>query len=223
MGRAMSVRAVSDKWLAASSRFVILFAAFTLVISPLRGQLYFGNPYDAGVGAQHKSGIPRGIWSEPEPGAFMMDATAPAPAAPASTVSGDVLRHPLSGRALRLLQKARRIAKLGDHAAAIAVLREGLIRQPAATPYIENQLGAEYLETRQFASAVASFAEAVRILPHDAAAHSNYGLSLAVVGQFDLAEKELNQAIGLDHTNESAREILDAVRVVERTAGSPAR
>jgi tetratricopeptide (TPR) repeat protein len=215
-------RAASEKWLAASSRLIILLASFTLVIFPLRAQLFFGNPYDAGVGAQRPGGNPWGIPGPIEPGDMRMDAV-PAPTAPASTVSGDVLRHPLSGRALRLLRKARRIANLGDHAAAIAVLKEGLVRQPAATPYIENQLGAEYLETHQFDSAVASFAEAARIMPRDTAVHSNYGLSLAVVGQFDLAEKELNQAIALDHTNEKAKSILDAMRIVERTASSPAR
>ena len=216
-------RAASIGWLAAGSRLVIVLGSGVLLTAPLMGQIYFGNPYDAGMGAQRSRGNPFGIPAAPEPGAFVMDTPSPAPAAPASTVSRDLLRHPLSRRALSLLRKAMRIARQGDHAAAIAVLRQGLVQQPAAAPYIHTQLGVEYLETHQFDSAVASFAEAARILPRDTAVHSNYGLSLAVAGQFGLAEKELLEAIGLDHTNEKAKDILDEMHVVERASRSPAR
>ena len=223
-------RAASNGWLAAGSRLVIvlgsgilLAAPLILIPAPLKGQIYFGNPYDAGLGAQRARGNLRGISGAPEPGAFVMNTPAPAPAAPPSTVSRDLLRHPLSRRALSLLRKALRIAKQGDHAAAIAVLRQGLLQQPAAAPYIDTQLGVEYLETHQFDSAIASFAEAARILPRDAAAHSNYGLSLAVAGQFGLAEKELLEALALDHTNEKAKDILSAMRALERSAPAPAR
>jgi tetratricopeptide (TPR) repeat protein len=226
-------RAVSDKWLAAGSHLVIglvscalLAVPLILLPAPLKGQIYFGNPYDAGLGAQRSHGNLRGISGAPEPAAFVImntPAPAPAPAAPPSTVSRDLLRHPLSHRALGLLRKATRIAKQGDHAAAIAVLRQGLVQQPAAAPYIHTQLGVEYLETHQFGSAVAAFAEAARIMPRDAAAHSNYGLSLAVAGQLGLAEKELLEALALDHTNEKAKDILDELHAFERASPSPAR
>jgi len=223
-------RAASNGWLAAGSHLVIGLGSVALLTAPLiflpapiKGQIYFGNPYDAGMGVQRTRGNPFGMPGAPEPGAFMMSTPAPAPAAPPSTVSRDQLRHPLSRRALGLLRKAMRIARQGDHAAAIAVLRQGLVQQPAAAPYIHTQLGVEYLETHQLDSAVASFAEAARILPRDTGVHSNYGLSLAVAGQFGLAEKELLEALALDHTNEKAQETLDEMRTVERASPSPAR
>lgn len=213
-------RTASDRPMANGPRLVILFATLLLPMAPLRGQVLFGNPYDAAFGTPGMRGNPWGLSPMIEPGP-MMNFPPAAQAAPAGTVSIDLLRHPLSGRALRLLRKAKHIAELGDHAAAIAALRDALVKQPAAAPYIQSQLGEEYIETHQYAAAVASFREAARILPHETATHSNYGLSLAVSGQLDSAEKELRQALALDHTNAKARDLLEAVRVAGRAARAP--
>ena len=53
-------------------------------------------------------------------------------------------------------------------------------------------------------------------MPHEAATHSNLGLSLALLGKFDLAEKELNKALELDKASPNARVILDAMHLAER-------
>ena len=212
-------RAASKGWLAGSSRLVIVLASVALGSAPLRAQIFFGNPYDARFGMPYTRGTPWALSPSFEPGVGM---EAP-PAAPAGTISSDLLKHPLSRAALRLLRNAQHLAELGDHAAAIGALREALVKQPAAAPYIHNMLGGEYLRTHQFAAAVASLAEAVRIMPHETAVHSNYGLSLAVTGQFDLAEKELRQALALDHTNEKARNILEALVVTGRASRQPAQ
>ena len=67
--------------------------------------------------------------------------------------SSDILRHPLSSKALHLLQKIMHLSEAGDHTAAIGALHEALIKQPAAKPYIDSLLGSEYLQTRQLTAA----------------------------------------------------------------------
>jgi Flp pilus assembly protein TadD len=109
------------------------------------------------------------------------------------------------------------ISQLGKHKEAIDILQEDLVKVPDAAPYIHSLLGEEYLETRQLPEAVTSFQEAVRVMPREAATHSNLGLSLALSGELELAEKELRKALELDHGNDKAKTILDAVLVAERT------
>ena len=215
-------RAASNGWLAGSSRLVIVLTSLALLSAPLRAQIFFDNPYDARFGMPYTREDPWALSPSFEPGVGTEAPPAAGPA-PAGTISSDLLKHPLSRTALRLLRNAKHLSEVGDHAAAIAALREALVKQPAAAAYVHNMLGAEYLETRQFAAAVASLAEAVRIMPHETAVHSNYGLSLAVTGRFDLAEKELRQALALDHTNEKARNILDALVAAGRATRRPAQ
>jgi Flp pilus assembly protein TadD len=89
-----------------------------------------------------------------------------------------VLRHPLSSKARRLLDKAMHLADVGDHAAAIEGLQEALAIYPSDAPYAHNLLGLEYIETSRFTNAKNSFEEAVRLMPHESVNHSNFGLSL---------------------------------------------
>jgi Flp pilus assembly protein TadD len=183
------------------------------------------NPYDARIGGHHTAGsFHPGINSVIDQAAMDLDFARPmpAPTAPAGTVSSDILRHPLSGRARHLLEKAMHIAELGQHGAAIEALRDALVKRPDAAPYIHSLLGIEYLETHQLAEAVKAFGEAARVMPHESATHSNLGLSLAASGSLDLAEKELHTALDLDATNEKAKVILEAVLVVRRSALPPA-
>ena len=133
-------------------------------------------------------------------------------------ISSDVLRHPLSQKDLHFLQRIAHLSELGKHAAAIEALQEALVKHPAAEPYLDNMLGAEYLNTNQLEAAVASFGEAARILPRESGTHSNLGLSLALSGHFELAETELCKALELDKTSANARTILEALRVAERSA-----
>ena len=206
-------------WVVVASHLAVLFTFLTLLTAPLRGQLMFGNPYDAAIGRRE-----RYPWAGPStvedemPRSFLTRE----PSAPAATVSSDILRHPLSRRAVHLIQKAVHISQLGNHAAAIDALRDALVKQPEAEPYIESLLGMEYLETRQWEAAVASFGKAAILMPHETASHSNLGLSLAVSGQLELAEKELHKALQLDHDNEKAKDILEAVQVAQHTSRRPA-
>ena len=210
MGRAI----FKGKTAFAFSTVTLSLAFLGVLAAPLQGQIAFGNPYDAGIGAPHQHVFG---WASPEPmipGAFFNVPTR-APAPP-STISSDILRHPLSGKAKRLLEKIEHVAESGDHAGAISALREALVKQPAAEPYIQSLLGSEYLETRNFAEAAGAFSRAARILPHEPATHSNLGLSLALLGKFDLAKTELNKALELDKANDKARTILGAIRAAQR-------
>lgn len=77
-------------------------------------------------------------------------------------------------------------------------------------------LGAELVEARNYDDAVRAFEQVARTMPHLSAAHSNFGLSLALTGKIDAAERELRQAVALDHSNSKARHILEAVLVSQR-------
>jgi Flp pilus assembly protein TadD len=134
------------------------------------------------------------------------------------TVSADVLRHPLSSKARRLFEKAMHFAEMGNHHAAIDGLRDALVKCPADAPYAHNLLGLEYIETHEYTEAKDSFAEAARLMPRESSNHSNLGLSLAIVGDWETAEKEERKALQLDKSNSKARVILEALLVRKRKA-----
>jgi hypothetical protein len=58
------------------------------------------------------------------------------PASAQPKVAVDELRHPLSGKARRLLDKAVGYAQRGDDANAISTLRKGMAREPALIPML---------------------------------------------------------------------------------------
>ena len=86
------------------------------------------------------------------------------------------------------------LADLGNHTAAIEGLQEALAKYPSDAPYAHNLLGLEYIETGRFTDAKNSFEEAVRLMPHESVNHSNFGLSLAIVGEWDSAELEVRKS-----------------------------
>ena len=87
----------------------------------------------------------------------------------------------------------------------------------ADAAYAHNLLGLEYIEVQQYAEAKTSFAEAARLMPHESSNHSNLGLSLAIIGEWDSAEQEERKALQLDKSNDKAKEILEALLVRKRT------
>jgi Flp pilus assembly protein TadD len=139
-----------------------------------------------------------------------LDSIEHTPSDPA-TISKDVLRHPLSVKARRLLEKARSLANLGEHTAAIQFLRDALVKEPSTAPYAKNMLGVEYFENRQFSEATSSFQEAVRLMPHESVNHSNLAYLLAVDGDWNSAEQEARTALQLDPANSKAKSLLDLV------------
>lgn len=195
----------------------VLFSFCGIGGAPVWGQVRFGNaahPYDP---SRNRFGYPD--W---DPVPILPPSAQPAPVGPA-TVSSDMLRHPPSAKARRLFGKAMRQAKLGNHPAAIEGLREALIKCPADAPYTENLLGLEYIEIRRLTDAKDSFEEAARMMPRESSNHSNFGLSLAMLGEWDSAEKEVRKALELDRTNDKAKEILQAVLIHKRNQSAEPR
>jgi Flp pilus assembly protein TadD len=176
-----------------------------VVNAPVWGQGLSSNPFDRTRVFGYSS---RGLIDLQETASSDADSWEHPSAGPA-TVSSDVLRHPLTSKARRRLEKARHLAELGKHPAAIQELRETLVKEPSAAPYAQNLLGLEYVENGQFAEARSSFEEAVRLMPHESFNHSNLGYSLAVAGDLNSAEKEARMAIELDPTNTKAKSLLD--------------
>jgi tetratricopeptide (TPR) repeat protein len=146
--------------------------------------------------------------------------TMPAPRAGTSsteTVPVDLLLHPIPGKARRMLQEALKCMQSGDHPAAIGQLEKTLAKYPSSAPYVHSLLGFEYLVTDQFAAAVNSFEQAVQLLPHDAANHNNFGISLAAVGDYERAEQEVRRARELDPENPTIQRFLEALQEYKRS------
>jgi Flp pilus assembly protein TadD len=130
------------------------------------------------------------------------------PVAQAGTVSAELLRYPLSEKAVHMLQKAFQLSGAGDHGAAVKQLQRILDRCPKADAYVYSLLGVEYLKIGQISEAVDALERAVRLLPHDAANHANLGVALVCKGQYDRAELELRRALDLDGHNAVAGQLL---------------
>jgi len=203
--------------MAAGMRLTVLISVAWLGSVPAWGQIRYGNAYDAGLG-RSPFGFPGfGARESVDPiSSFPEPAPAPTDVSGSPTVSADALRHPLSSKARRLFEKAMHFAELGNHHAAIDGLRDALVKCPSDAPYAHNLLGLEYIEVQQYGDAKESFAEAVRLMPRESSNHSNLGLSLAIVGDWDTAEKEERKALQLDRSNSKAQLILEALLVRKR-------
>ena len=199
-------------------RLMILLSVLVTVEMPAWCQFgWDGNPYDASRSMRSTVPAPFGVLADSAPAVPVHQ-----PRVTVGTVSADMLRNPLSPKARRALEKAMHHSELGDHAAAIQRLHEALARYPQAAPYTLTLLGAELVETRSYGDARNAFELVARAMPHESAAHSNYGLSLALAGNADAAEKELRQAVALDRENGKAKRILEAVLVSKRIPGERA-
>jgi Flp pilus assembly protein TadD len=131
--------------------------------------------------------------------------------APVRTISAELLRYPLSDKAVHMLQKAVQTSQAGDHAGAIEQLRKTLTKCPGSAAYVYSLLGVEYLKTGQITEAVDALGQAVTLLPHEASNHANLGLALVCKGQFDRAEPELRRALDLDRHNTVASRLLSTL------------
>ena len=198
--------------LAAGSRAAAFIVISWITHTPVAGQGFSDNLYDASRTMGYSA---RGL-RELEERSMVPDSWEHASAGPA-TVSADVLRHPLTSKARHRLEKALHLSELGEHPAAIQELREALVKEPSSAPYAQNLLGVEYVENRQYAEAINSFEEAVRLMPHESVNHSNLGYSLAVEGNWNSAEQEARTAIQLDPMNSKAKSLLDTLLHRRRT------
>jgi len=128
-----------------------------------------------------------------------------------SIVSADLLRHPLNGKARKILMKAIDAMEAGEHADAIRILEETLAKYPDSAAWTQSLLGVEYVRMDRYDDAVTSFDQAVQLLPHDAVNRYNLGLALVLAVHYDRAEEELRTALKLNHSNANAKKLLDAL------------
>jgi tetratricopeptide (TPR) repeat protein len=172
-----------------------------LLAATMDAQTPLGLPLDIRLG--QRVGLPAVV--------DVPDLGPPANTGPAAVISADLLRHPLPAKARQMLQKAQRAADAGDHASAVQLLEGMLARYPDSSAWAQSLLGVEYMKTDQFTAAVASFEQAVSLLPHSAVDRSNLGVSLAAVGQYDRAERELRRALALDCDNVKAKQLIEVL------------
>jgi len=182
--------------------------ANAIATAPVSGQVLSGNPYDQNRVFGYSTWW---LIELEESTSSFPDSREHVPSGPA-TVSSDVLRHPLSVKARRRLEKALHLAELGEHPKAIKELRETLVKEPSSAPYAQSFLGVEYVQNQQFTEARNSFEEAVRLMPHESVNHSNLGYSLAVAGDWNSAEQEARTALQLDPANAKAKTLLEIIR-----------
>jgi Flp pilus assembly protein TadD len=127
------------------------------------------------------------------------------------TVSADLLRNPISHKTRGMLQRALEWMRSGKHQEAIHQLRDTLTKDPGSAAYGHSLLGFEYMQTDQFAAAVQSYEQAVSLLPHDAINRTNFGISLAAIGDYKRAEEEARRARELEPGNPEIQRFLNAL------------
>jgi Flp pilus assembly protein TadD len=137
----------------------------------------------------------------------------------AQTVSVDLLRHPVNGKALKMLRSALVKMRSGDHTGAIAQLTGTLSKYPDSAVYVHSLLGVEYLRADRMGDAVSSFEQASRLLPHDAIAHYNLGLTLLCAGNSGRAREEVRLALKLDPGNPRIQEAYRVMAGTEHLTG----
>jgi tetratricopeptide (TPR) repeat protein len=130
------------------------------------------------------------------------------------TVSAEELRHPISKNGRKILEKAEKYVRAGDHKRAIEALNLAL-KEPSAAPYAHGILGVQYLEVNRITEAVAEFSQAVILRPRSAMDHSNLGLALCMGGQTARGLEEIDEALTLDQRLLRAR-FLKAVILMDR-------
>jgi Flp pilus assembly protein TadD len=136
----------------------------------------------------------------------------------AGTISAEVLQHPMSGRAAKMISHAMNQAHRGDHLKAITELQLAL-KERSAVPYAHSLLGSEYLKTNQVPAALEQLTEAVKLLPRDPANHANLGYALFLMGQLEAGEAQVLTALAEDQHNAQTRSLLQQMRRIRGESG----
>jgi len=129
---------------------------------------------------------------------------------PAAKVSAEELRHPLTGRARKLLSKAETLFRAGDRARAREELRKAT-EDTSAAPYAFSMLGESYLRDGQPSAAVAELEHASLLMPLNVPIRANLGLALLQTGDHPRAERELRRAFELEPSNPQTSLVLGVV------------
>jgi tetratricopeptide (TPR) repeat protein len=138
---------------------------------------------------------------------------------PAATVNVAELRHPLSSKAQKLLEKGHNLAQKDKHDEAIAIYKQAL-KEPSAVPYAHSLLGAEYIRQGHAKDAADELALAVTQLPVPSN-YSNLGLALLLTGDLQRSEEQTRRALNMDHNSPQTHYILGVV-LMEKNSADPA-
>ena len=125
-------------------------------------------------------------------------------------VSVDQLRHPLTDKARRLLQKALALLAAHDFAHAREELRKA-VKDRSAAPYAHSLLGQEYIRGGQFKDAVPELQQALESFPSNVPDRANLGYALFMIRQNDSADKELRRALELQPANPRTHLVLGMI------------
>ena len=117
----------------------------------------------------------------------------------AGTVSVSELRQRLSHEGAVLILRAQQFAASGKHIKAIETLKQAL-KDGSSAAYARTLLGVEYLVTGDLNAAIVNLKEAVVLMPALAANHANLGYALCKAGSRSAGERELREALQVDHT-----------------------
>jgi tetratricopeptide (TPR) repeat protein len=128
----------------------------------------------------------------------------------AGTVSVRQLQHPLSSKAKKIFDTAKKASDRGEYLHEIEILRSAL-NDPSAVPYARMNIGVAYMKAGQPASAVPELQEAVRLMPENPSAHTNLAYALLLSKHVDASEVECRKALQLDRNNAKARWVMGSV------------
>ena len=131
-----------------------------------------------------------------------------------SSVSVEELRHPLRGKSLRAILKAREHLKSGQRERGIEELRE-VMSDPAAMPYAVSMLGVEHLRALQLDIAVGELEQAVRLLPGVPENHSNLAYALYLKGETERGLEEARTALRLDPGRRKTRMVVGLLLLLQ--------
>lgn len=138
-------------------------------------------------------------------------------AAPPGTVSVKALRHPISSKSRKLIEKAEDQIHHQDYAAAEKTLNEAMtieeVRPYALAIFGSMQL-AQYIRTNRLpllSASLAALVEAVAQVPDDVSAKSNLGLAYYYAGDPDNALKEASKALQMDSTRVKTRYVMGLI------------
>lgn len=145
------------------------------------------------------------------------DAPASRDQPPTGKISAELLKYPLSSKALKMLRKALQLSDAGDHSGAVLQLQKTLAKCPDSQAYVYSMIGVEYLKTDQIPEAIDALQRSVKLLPHDASNHANLGLAFFTEAQYDRAEPELRRALELDPHYRLATQILSVLASAKNT------
>lgn len=140
----------------------------------------------------------------------------PRSAQPGGTVSASQLRHPLSGKAKRMLDKAQRFRERHDYKQEMDCLLQA-VQVPGAEPYALSMLGAAHLRAGNLEAAIAALEKAVALLPGDATNYSNLGYALGLAGQIERGEREVRRALSIDPGRPQAHLVLGAILLLGKS------